>query len=70
MAQANLYLGVLQKSKLTDGFYTCGLDRYIVFTKNRNEPTERSSGGVLPMYLRFVVELIQKFGPNFVIFHL
>ena len=43
VSQANLDLGVLQETNITDGVYTCGSTGYSV-----DKPILQQSGGVLP----------------------
>ena len=47
MSQANMDLGILQETKLTDGVYTCGLASYNVIATNA---PSRHRGGVALFY--------------------
>ena len=64
MSQANMDLGILQETKLTDGIYTPGSDGYSVIA---TDAPSRHRGGVTLFYCsepHFVVEAVEKFGPN------
>ena len=63
-------LGILQETKLTDGIYTCGSAGYSVIA---TDAPSRHRGGVALFYrskLHFVVEAVEKFGPNVLGFQL
>ena len=64
MSQANMDLGILQETKLTDGIYTRGSAGYSVIA---TDAPSRHRGGVTLFYRskpHFVVEAVEKFGPN------
>ena len=64
MSQANMDLGILQETKLTDGIYTRGLEGYIVIAMNA---PSRHCGGVALFYHstpHFVVEAVERCGPK------
>ena len=64
MSQANMDLGILQETKLTDGIYTYGSAGYSVIA---TDAPSRHRGGVALVYHsepHFVVEAVEKFGPN------
>ena len=64
MSQANMDLGILQETKLTDGIYTRGLAGYSVIA---TDALSRYCGGVALFYRsgpHFVVEVVEKFLPN------
>ena len=64
MSQANMDLGILQEKKLTDGIYTRGSSGYSVIA---TDAPSRHRGGVALFYRsepHFVVEAVEKFGPN------
>ena len=64
MSQANMDLGILQETKLTDGIYTCGSAGYSVIA---TDALSRHRGGIALFYRskpHFVVEAVEKFGPN------
>ena len=64
MSQANMDLGILQETKLTDGIYTCGSAGYSVIA---TDASSQQCGGVALFYRsepHFVVEAVEKFGPN------
>ena len=70
MSQANMDLGILQDTKLTDGIYTRGSADYSVIAMN---VLSRHHGGVALFYRsepHFVVEAVEKFGPNVLGFQL
>ena len=70
MSQANMYLGILQETKLTDGIYTRRLAGYSVLT---TDAPSRHRGGVAifhPPAPHFVVEVVRKYGPNVMGFQL
>ena len=70
MSQANMDLGILQETKITDGIYTRGSDGYSVIA---TDAPSRHRGGVTLFYrseLHFVVEAVEKFGPNVLGFQL
>ena len=63
-------LGILQETKLTNGVYTRGSARYSVIT---TDALSRHRGGVTIFYRsepHFVVEAVEKFGPNVIGFQL
>ena len=67
---ANTDLGILQKTKLTDGIYTRGSAGYSVIA---TDAPSRHLGGVALFYRlepHFVVEAVEKFGPNVLGFQL
>ena len=64
MSQANMDLGILQETKLTDGNYTRGSAGYSVIA---TDAPSRHRGGVALFYRskpHFVVEAVERFGPN------
>ena len=66
MSQANMDLGLVQETKLTDGIYTRGLDRYSVVA---TDAPSRNRGGVAVFHRKapnFAVEAFQQFSPNVV----
>ena len=70
VSQANMDLGIFQETKLSDGVYTRGSTGYSVIAV---DAPIRHRGGVAVLYrtaLHFVVEAVQKFGPNAVGFQL
>ena len=70
MSQANMDLGILQETKLTDGVYTHGSSGYSVIAA---DAPSRHRGGVAIFYRsepHFVVEAVEKFGPNVIGFHI
>ena len=70
MSQANMDLGILQETKLTDGIYTRGSAGYNVIA---TDALSRHRGGVALFYRsepHFVVEAVEKFGPNVLGFQL
>ena len=70
MSQANMDLGILQEKKLTDGIYTRGSAGYSVIA---TDAPSRHCGGVALFYRsepHFVVEAVEKFGPNVLGFQL
>ena len=70
MSQANMDLGILQETKLTDGIYTRGSAGYSVIA---TDAPSRHRGGVTLFYRsepHFVVEAVGKFGPNVLGFQL
>ena len=50
MYQANMDLGILQETKLTDGVYTRGLAGYNVILDGGAEPTPRRRCTFLPLH--------------------
>ena len=70
MSQANMDLGILQETKLTEGIYTRGSSGYsIIMTDARS----RHCGGVAIFdrpALHFAVKAVQKFGLNVISFQL
>ena len=70
MSQANMDRGILQETKLTDGIYTRGSAGYSVVA---TDALSRHRGGVAIFYCsepHFVVEAVEKFGPNVIGFQL
>ena len=70
MSQANMDLGILQETKLTDGIYTRGSAGYSVVA---TDAPSRHRGGVAIFYRpapHFAVEAVQKFGPNVIEFQI
>ena len=70
MSQANMDLGILQETKLTDGIYTRGSASYSVIETDALSPHR---GGITLFYRskpHFVVEAEEKFGPNVLGFQL
>ena len=70
MSQANMDLGILQETKLTDGIYTRGSAGYSVVA---TDAPSRHRGGVAIFYHsepHFAVEAVEKFGPNVISFQL
>ena len=68
MSQANMNLGILQETKLTDGFYTGGSAGYKVIA---TDAPSRHRGGVTLFYRptpHFVVEAVERCGPNVMLF--
>ena len=67
--QANLDIGILQETKITDGVYTHSSYGYSIIAKD--DPS-RHCGGVAVLYQESpsVIKAIQKFGPNVVIFYM
>ena len=68
--QANLNLGILQETKITDGVYTHSSAEYSIIAK---DALSRHRGGVAMFYQESpscAINAFQKFGPNVVIFHL
>ena len=64
MSQANMDLGILQETKLKDDIFNRGLAGYSVIT---TDAPSRHHGGVALFYRsepHFVVEAVEKFGPN------
>ena len=64
MSQANMDLGILQETKITNGVYTRGSDGYKVIA---TDAPSRHRGGVALFYRltpRFVVEAVERCGPN------
>ena len=64
MSQANMDLGILQETKITNGVYTRGSARYKVIA---TDAPSRHRGGVALFYRlipRFVVEAVERCGPN------
>ena len=64
MSQANMDLGLLQETKLTDGVYTRGSASYNVIT---TDAPSRHRGGVALFYRytpHFIVEAVERYGPN------
>ena len=70
VSQANMDMGIFKENKATDGVYIRGLDGYSIVT---TDAPSRHCGGVAVFYQpapNFVVEAVQKFGPNIVGFQL
>ena len=70
VSQANMDLGILQETKLTDGIYTRGSTGYSVVATNA--PSQHR-GGVAIFYRpapNLAVEAVRKFGPNVIGFQL
>ena len=70
MSLANIYLGIFQETKLTDGVFTWGPDEYSVVA---TDAPILHCGGVAVFYRpspRYVVEAVHQFGPKFVSFQL
>ena len=70
MYQANMDLGILQETKLTDGIYTRGSAGYSVIA---TDAPSQHRGGVALFYRykpHFVVDAVEKFGPNVLGFQL
>ena len=70
MSQANMDLGILQETKLTDGIYTRGSAGYSFIA---TDAPSRHRGGVTLFYClepHFVAEAVDKFGPNVIGFQL
>ena len=70
MSQANMDLGILQDTKLTDGIYTRRSAGYSVVA---TDAQSRYRGGVTIFHRpapHFAVEAVQKFGPNVIGFQL
>ena len=70
MSQANMDLGILQETKLTDGVYTRGSAGYSVIA---TDAPSRHRGGVAIFYRsepHFVVGAVEKFGPNVIGFQI
>ena len=70
MAQAKLYLGTLQETKLMDGFYTSGMAGYSAVAMDK---PSQYRGRVAVFYqdsLPFSVKTIKQSSPNVVIFQI
>ena len=70
VSQANMDLGILQETKLTDGIYTRRSAGYSVVA---TDAPSRHRGGVAIFHRpapHFAVEAVQKFGPNVIGFQL
>ena len=70
MSQANMELGILQETKLTDGIYTRGSAGYSVVA---TDAPRRHRGGVAIFYRstpHSAVEAVENFGPNVIGFQL
>ena len=68
MSQANMDLGILQETKLTDGVYTLVSAGYKVIA---TDVPSRHRGGVALFYLltpHFVVEAVERCGPSVMVF--
>ena len=70
MSQANMDLGILQETKITDGIYTRGSASYSVIATDA--PIQHHGGDAIFYCSKphFVVEAVEKFGPNVIGFHL
>ena len=70
MSQANMDLGILQETKLTDGIYTRGSAGYSVIATDA--PSQHRGGVTLfdRSEPHLVVEAVEKFGPNVLGFQL
>ena len=70
MSQANMGLGILQETKITDNIFTCRSAEYSIVALDK--PSKYRGELLLFHQLaqNFSVEAIQKFGPNAVGFHL
>ena len=69
-SQANIYLGIFQETKVTDGIYTRWLVGYSDVATNI---LSRHRGGVAVFHCpapHFAVDAVHQFGPNFVGFQL
>ena len=70
VSQANMNLGIFQEKKLTNGVYTHGSVRYSVVATD----TPIWHRGRVTVFYRpspcFVVEAVQKFRPNVIVFHM
>ena len=70
VSQANMDLGILQETKLTEGIYTRGSAGYSVIA---TDAPSRHRGGVAIFYRpapHLAVEAARKFGPNVISFQL
>ena len=70
MSHANMDLGILQETKLTDGIYTRGSDGYSVVA---TDAPSRHHGRVAMFHRpapHFAVEAVRKYGPNLIGFQL
>ena len=70
MSQSNLYMGILQETKLTSGVYICGSAGYNVLATDA--PSQHRGGAALfyrPSPL-FAVEAIREYGLNVMRFEL
>ena len=70
ISQANMDLGILQETKLTDGIYTRGSAGYSFVA---TDAPSRHCGGVAIFHrpaLHFAVEAVRKYGPNVIGFQL
>ena len=70
MSQANMVLGIFQETNLMDGVYTRGSAGYSVIA---TDAPSRHRGGIALFYRsepHFVVEAVEKFGPNVLGFQL
>ena len=68
MSQANMDLGILQETKITNGVYTRRSDGYKVIA---TDVPSRHRGGVALFYRltpRFVLEAVEKCGPNVMVY--
>ena len=68
VSQANMDLGILQETKLTDGVYTRGSAGYNVIA---TDAPSRHRGDVALFYRstpHFVVEAVERYGPNVMVF--
>ena len=70
MSQANMDLGILHETNITDGIYTRGSAGYSVVA---TDAPSRHRGGAAIFYrpaLHFAVEAVRKFGSNVIGFQL
>ena len=68
MSQANMDLGILQETILTDGVYTRGSAGYNIIA---TDAPSRHRGGVALFYRstpHYVVEAVERCGPNVMVF--
>ena len=70
MSQANMDLVILQETKLTDGIYTRGLAEYSIAATDAPSRHRSSVAIFCRLAPHFVVEAVQKFGPNVIRFQL
>ena len=70
VSQANMDLGILQKTKLTDGIYTCGSSGYSIVA---TDAPSRHCGGVAIFHRpapHLAVEAVRKYGLNMIGFQM
>ena len=70
MSQANIDLGILKETKLTDGIYTRRLSGYSIVA---TDAPSQHRGGVAIFHRQaphFAVEAVQKFGQNVIVLQL